>query len=84
MVVHLKTTFNDTIRMQRLLNVLRGGEAKTIGRSIERNDIFYATTLKCFNCEFRNPNVVSHLKLKSLFDQPQMKATDHASLKLYH
>ena len=82
-MVHLKTTFNDTIRMERLLSVLRG-EAKRSVESIGRNGIFYATTLKCLKREFGNPNVVTHLKLKSLFDQPQIKAADRATLKLYH
>ena len=80
-MVHLKTTFNDTIRMERLLSVLRG-EAKRSVESIGRNGIFYETTLKCLKRESGNPNVVTHLK--SLFDQPQIKAEDHASLKLYH
>ena len=61
--VHLKTTFNDTIRMERLLSVLRG-EAKKSVESIGRNCIFYATTLKCLRREFGNPNVVTNLKLK--------------------
>ena len=82
-MVHLKTTFNDTIRMERLLSMLRG-EAKRSVESIGRNGIFYATTLKCLKREFGNPHVITHLKLKSLFDQPQIKAADHASLKLYH
>ena len=82
-MVHLKTTFNDTIQMERLLSMLRG-EAKRSVESIGRNSIFYATTLKCLKREFRNPNVVTHLKSKSLFDQPQIKAADCASLKLYH
>ena len=82
-MVHLKTTFNDTIRMERLHSVLRG-EAKRSVESIGRNGIFYATTLKCLKREFGNPHVITHLKLKSLFDQPQIKAADHASLKLYH
>ena len=82
-MVHLKTTLNDTVRMERLLSVLRG-EAKRSVESIGRNDIFYATTLKCLKREFGNPNVVTHLKLKSLFDQPQIKGANRASLQLYH
>ena len=83
-MVHIKTTFNDTIQMERLLSVLKG-EAKRSVESIGRNGMFYATTVKCLKREFRNPNVVvTHIKLKSLFDQPQIKAADRASLKLYH
>ena len=69
-MVHLKTTLNDTIPMERLLSVLKG-EAKRSVESIGRNGIFYATTLKCLKREFGNPKEVTHLKLKSLFDQPQ-------------
>ena len=47
-MVHLKTTFNDTIRMKRLLSVLKG-EAKRSVESIGRNGVYYADTLKCFN-----------------------------------
>ena len=81
--VHLKTTFNDTIRMERLLSVLKV-ETKISVESIGRNGIYYATTLKCLKREFGNPNLVTHLMLKSLFGQPQIKAADRASLKLYH
>ena len=80
---HLKTTFNNTIRMERPLSVLRG-EAKRSVESIGRNGIFYTATLKCLKREFRNPNEVTNLKLKSLFDQLQIKAADRASRKLYH
>ena len=45
-MVHLKTTFNDTIRMKRLLSVLKG-EAKRSVESIGRNGVYYADTLKC-------------------------------------
>ena len=69
--------------MERLLSVLRV-EAKKSVESIGRIGKFYASTLKCLKREFGNPNVVTHLKLKSLFDQPQIKAADRASLKLYH
>ena len=80
---YLKTIFNDTIRMERLLSVLRG-DTKRLVESIGRNSIFYATTSKCLKREFRNPNIVTQLKLKSLFDQPQVKAVYLALLKLYH
>ena len=53
--------------MGRLLSVLKG-ETKRSVESIGRNGIFYATTLKCLKQEFGNPNVVTHLKSKSLFD----------------
>ena len=43
---YLKTIFNDTIRMERLLSVLRG-DTKRLVESIGRNSIFYATTSKC-------------------------------------
>ena len=53
--------------MERLISVFRG-EAKRSVESIERNGIFYSTTLKCLKREFRNPKIVTHLKLKLLFD----------------
>ena len=82
-MIHCKSTFNNTIRLERLLDVLRG-DAKRSVDSIGRNGVFYATALKCLKREFRNPNVVTHIKLKQLFDQPQIKASDRTSLKLYH
>ena len=46
--------------------------------------MFFAPTLKCVKRKFENPNVVTLLKLKPLIEQPQIKRTDLASLKVYH
>ena len=80
-MVHLRTTFTDTILMERLLSVLRG-EARRSIEPIGRIGIFYATTVKCLKQVFRNPNVVTHLKLKPLFVQPKIKTADPVLLKL--
>ena len=66
-MVHLKTIFNDTIYMERLPGMLKS-DAKGSVESIRKNGIFYANTLKCLSQELGNPNVVTHLKLQSLFD----------------
>lgn len=66
-MVHLKKIFNDTIHIERLLGMLRS-DAKGSVEPIRKNGIFYANTLKCLSQELGNPNVVTHLKLKSLFD----------------
>ena len=62
-MVHLKTIFNDTIHMERLLGMLKS-DAKGSVESIRKNVII----LKCLSQELGNPNVVTHLKLQSLFD----------------
>ena len=45
--------------------------------------MFYATTLKILKREYGNPLLVSHLKLKKLFDQPQIKNQDRTALREY-
>ena len=51
--------------MERLLSVL-DGEAKRIVISSGRNGLFYATAMETLKSNFRNPIVVSFLKLKSV------------------
>ena len=80
--VHTKPTFNDTMRMERLISVLRG-EVKREIESIGTNSMFYATALKTLKREYGNPLLVSHLKLKKLFDQPQIKNQDRTALREY-
>ena len=63
--VHTKPTFNDTMRMERLISVLRGEVKKEI-ESIGTNSMFYATALKALKREYGNPLLVSHLKIKKL------------------
>ena len=39
--------------------------------SIGQSSIFYATVLKCLKRDYGNRTVVSYLKPKELFNQPQ-------------
>ena len=43
--VHMKITFSDSLRMERLLSVLEG-DTKRVVSAIGRNGLFYATALK--------------------------------------
>ena len=81
--VHLKTTFDDNLRMERLCSVL-DGEAKRVIEAIGKSGRFYATALKTLKRDFGNPLLVSHAKLKLLFDQPQIKGVDRMSLRRFH
>ena len=71
------------MRMERLPSALEG-EAKTSVGSIGCEGIFYATALKSLKREFGNPVLVSHLKIKSIFDQPKIKPNDKIGLRKYH
>ena len=64
--VHMKVTFNDSMRMERLHSVL-DGDAKKALSSIGTNSIFYAAALKTLKREFGHPIVVANLKLNALF-----------------
>ena len=70
------------MEMEILISVLRGEVKKEIG-SIGANSMFYATALKTLKREYGNPLLVSHLKLKKLFDQPQIKNQDRTALREY-
>ena len=65
--VHSKVSFTNSMRMERLVSVLKG-EAKRAVEGIGTNGIFYTTALKLFKREFGNPLVVCHLKMKELFE----------------
>ena len=78
--VHLKKSFSDSMRMERLLSVLKG-EAKNSIISIGTNGLFYVSTLKSLKRDFGGPLVVTHLKLKSVFDKPQIKSGDRIALR---
>ena len=69
--------------MEQLISVLES-EAKRSVESIGCNGIFYATALKSPKRDFFNPALVSHLKIKSLLDQPQLKANSKTGLRHYH
>ena len=79
---YTKSTFNGTMRMERLISVLRGEVKKEI-ESIVSNRMFYATSLKILKREYGNPLLISRLKLKKLFDQPQIKNQDRTALHEY-
>ena len=68
------------MRMERLLSVLKG-EAKNSIISIGTNELLYASTLKSLKTDFGDPLVVAHLKLKSVFDKPQIKSGDRIALR---
>ena len=80
--VYFKTTLSDNQRMERLLNVL-DGEAKRMVQSIGQSDIFYPTVLKCLKRDYGKPTVISYLKLKELFDQPQLQAKISQQLEVF-
>ena len=80
--VHLKYTFTDEIRMERLLSTLEG-DAKSAVESIGVNGLFYAIALKTLKRDFGNPALVSHLKLNRLLDEPQIKRNDRIALRKY-
>ena len=69
--------------MERLCSVLYG-EAKRVIETIGNTGRFYATALKTFKRDFGNRLLISHAKLKLLFDQPQIKSADRISLQRFH
>ena len=81
--VHLKSTFDDNLRMERLCSVLYG-ETKRVIEIIGSSLRFYATALKALKRDFGNALLISHVKLKLLFHQPQIKSTDRISLRRFH
>ena len=46
--------------------------------------IFYATALKTLKRDFGSPVVVTHFKIKSLLDAPQIYANDRVGLPQFH
>ena len=81
--VHFKVTFDDNMRMDRLMSVLEG-DAKRSVESIGSNGLFYAIALKTLKRDFGNPIFVSHLKLKSVLDLPQITSSDRTAIRRYH
>ena len=64
--------------MERLCSILHG-EAKGVIETIGNTRRFYATVLKTLKSDFGNSLLISHAKLKLLFDQPQIKSTGYPS-----
>ena len=56
---HLKQTFSDQMRMERLLNVLRGDARRSV-ESIGKSKNFYAAALKSLKRDFGNAFYHSH------------------------
>lgn len=81
--IHFKLSFSDNDRMERLLSVLVGEAKKTV-ECIGTSGIFYASALKLLKRDFGNPTVVTHLKLKQLFDLPQILQGDRSAIRRYH
>ena len=69
--------------MERLISVFEG-EAKRSVESICCIGIFYVTALKSLKRDFGNPVLVSHLEIKALLDQTQLKANNKTGLRHYH
>ena len=81
--VHLKSTFDDNLRMEMLCSVLYG-ETKRVIETIGNAGRFYPTALKTLKLDFGNPFLISHANLKLLFDQPKIKSADSISLRGFH
>ena len=69
--------------MTYLLSVL-DGEAKKAIEAVGTCGLFYASALKKLKREFGNTLLVSHLRLKSMFNKPQIKANDRSALREFH
>ena len=81
--IHEKVSFNDSMRMECLLSALEG-EAKKSVESIGCKGTLYATALKSLKRDVGNPVLVSHVKIKSIFDQPQINSNDKIGLRKYY
>ena len=53
-------------------------------KSIGTSGTFYATALKTLKRDFGDKFLISHLKLKNLLDQFQIKGSDRITLRQYH
>ena len=81
--VHCKSSFDDNIRMTCLVSVL-DGEAKKAIEAVGTCGLFYASALKTLRREFGNTLLVSHLRLNSMFNKPQIKGNDRSALREFH
>ena len=69
--------------MLRLISVL-DREAKRVIASIGLNGIFHATVLKTLKKKFGEPLLAGHIKIKAVFDSPQIKTNDRIGLHNFH
>ena len=81
--VHQKCSFDDNLRKLRLINVL-DGEAKRVVATIGSNGVFYATALKTLKKNFGDPLLIKYLKIKAVFDRPQIKTNDRIGLRNFY
>ena len=81
--VHNKKSFDDNLRMERLLSVL-DGDAKKAVQSLGQSGYFYASALKTLKRNFGDPVVISFLKLKSILDLPQLSSDNKIGLRNFH
>lgn len=80
--IYSKVVFMDDIRKVCSLNVLDG--AKISVQAIRCWVIFYATALKTLKRDFGDKFLISYLRIKNLFCQPQTKDNDRKSLRQFH
>ena len=52
-------------------------------QSIGQSGIFYSTVFKYLKRDYGNPTVVSYLKLKALFDLPQLQAKNEPAIRSF-
>ena len=69
--------------MDHLLSVL-DGDVKSLILSIGSSRIFYATILKALKRDYGNPIIVSHLRVKSIFEFPPIKSNGRIALRNSH
>ena len=81
--VHQMASSDNNLKMDHLLSVL-DGDAKRSIQSVGSSRIFYATTLKALKCDYGNPFIKSHLRVKSLFEFPPIKSNDRIALRNFH
>ena len=76
--VNCKSSFDDNIKMTYLLSILDAVEA------VGTYGLFYTRALKTLKREFANTLPVAHLRLKSIFNKPQIKPNDRPDLREFH
>ena len=74
-------TFSENIRMTRLISLFNG-DAKRAIQSIRLSSLFYASGLKTIKRDFGDPLLVATLRMKRLFDKPQINRRDHNTLRV--
>ena len=76
-------SFDISLKMNRLLSVLHGDAKRSI-MSIGPSGIFCAIALKALKRDYGSPIIVSHLRVKSLFEFPPIKSNDRIALRNFH